>query len=65
MKKEKKKKEEKDERKAQRIGIQRPMKGKGTKKYIKKKKGRPSQPKLVSQKEARGNWARIPENARA
>ena len=38
MKKEKKKKEEKDERKAQRIGIQKPMKGKGFKKYIKKKK---------------------------
>ena len=31
MKKEKKKKEEKDERKAQRIGIQKPMKGKGFK----------------------------------
>ena len=31
MKKEKKKKKEKDERKAQRIEIQRPMKGKGFK----------------------------------
>ena len=66
MKKEKKKKEEKDERKAQRIGIQKPMKGKGFKKYIKeKKKGRPSRPKSVSQKEARGNWAGILKNARA
>ena len=65
MKKEKKKKEEKDERKAQRIGIQKPMKGKGFKKYIKKKKGRPSRPKSVSQKEARVNWAGILKNARA
>ena len=65
MKKKKKKKEEKDERKAQRIGIQKPMKGKGFKKYIKKKKGRPNRPKSISQKEARGNWAGILENTRA
>ena len=38
MKKEKKKKEEKDERKAQRIWIQRPMKGKGFKNTQRKKR---------------------------
>ena len=60
---ERKKKEEKDE-KVQRIGVQRPMKGKCFKFH--KVKKRPSRPKSVSQKKAnRGNWARILENARA
>ena len=48
-----KKKEEKDE-KIQRIGVQRPMKGKGFKFH--KVKERPSWPKFVSQKKPnRGN----------
>ena len=46
-KKKKKKKEEKDE-KIQRIGSQRPMKGKGFECH--KAKERPSQPKSVSQR---------------
>ena len=62
MKKEKKK-EEKDE-KVQRVGVQRPMKGKGFKFH--EAKERPSRPKSVSQKKLnRGNWAGILENARA
>ena len=63
MMKKGKKKEEKDE-KVQRIGVQRPMKGKGFKFH--KVKERPSWPKFVSQKKPnRRNWAGIPENARA
>ena len=63
MKKGKKKKEEKDE-KVQRIGVQRPMKGKSFKFH--KAKERPSRPKLVSQKKPNGgNWVGIPKNARA
>ena len=63
MMKKGKKKEEKDE-KLQRIGVQRPMKGKGFKFH--KVKERPSWPKFVSQKKPnRRNWAGIPENARA
>ena len=58
-----KKKEEKDE-KVQRIGVQRPMKGKCFKFH--KVKERPNQPKFVSQKKPnKGNWAGIPENVRA
>ena len=58
-----KKKEGKDQ-KVQRIGVQRPMKGKSFKFY--KVKERPSWPKSVSQKKPnKGNWAGILENARA
>ena len=58
-----KKKEGKDQ-KVQRIGVQRPMKGKSFKFY--KVKERPSWPKSVSQKKPnKGNWAGIPENVRA
>ena len=61
--KEGKKKEENDE-KVQRIEVQRPMKGKGFKFH--KVKERPSRLKSVSQKKPnKGNWAGIPENARA
>ena len=53
-KKKRKKKEEKDKRKAQRIRIQRPMKGKCLK-NTQRKKGRPSLPESVSQrKRSRG-----------
>ena len=63
MMKKGKKKEEKDE-KVQRIGVQRPMKGKGFKFH--KVKERPSQPKFVSQKKPnKGNCDGIPKNARA
>ena len=61
--KKRKKKEEKDE-KVQRIGVQRPMKGKGFKFH--KAKEMLNWPKSVSQKKPnRGNWARILENAKA
>ena len=63
MMKKGKKKEENDE-KVQRIGVQRPMKGKCFKFH--EVKERPSQPKSVIQKKPNNrNWAGIPENARA
>ena len=65
MKKEKKKKEEKDERKAQRIGIQKPMKGKGFKKYIKKKKRKAQSAKVSKPKRSQGKLGWDPKKCQS
>ena len=54
-----------EERKAQRIRIQRPMKEKGFKKYTKEKgKAQSTRVSKPKKKKPRGNQAGIPKNAR-